>query len=73
MPASTYIDNKVKRFCENVKVVMKQHQTRFLIVTGDFNVKVGTNNGGATAIDSFGIGIRNKKGSDVKNLQKKFA
>ena len=61
-PTSTYEDEEVESFYEDVEAALNKHKTQFTFVMGDFNAKVGTKKPGEAVIGNFGVDSRNSRG-----------
>ena len=64
-PTSTYNDEEIEQFYETVdNTIQESHKKNILIVQGDFNAKIGSdeNEEWAECVGRFGIGVRNDRG-----------
>ena len=61
-PTTSYSDEDINNFYNDVDDTLGK-PNHYTIVTGDFNAKIGkTTNPMETPIDTFGLGLRNKRG-----------
>ena len=80
-PTSTYDNEDVERFYENVEAALELHKTPYSLIVCDFSAKGGKKSVGVTAIGNFEIDTRNDRddmfvgfteGNDLKMMNTFF-
>lgn len=65
-PTSDYSEQEVENYYEDISTPLQEGTTRFTLLIGDFNVKIGGKRDEAeTAIGQHGLGERNERGTTL--------
>ncbi|XP_070151975.1 craniofacial development protein 2-like [Polyergus mexicanus] len=68
-PTSASTDEEHEKFLENLTTAKSAEKTRFTIMTGDFNSKIGQKTQtDPPYIGTFGLGERNQRGQEMMNF-----
>lgn len=63
-PTSDYSEKEVENYYEDISTALQEGKTRFTLLIGDFNAKIGSKMDEAeTAIGQHGLGERNERGT----------
>ena len=71
-PTSQSSDEEIESFYDDISQVMDQEKTKYTLLIGDFNAKVGKNMAGESCIGKFGVGERNDRGELLVNFAEKY-
>ena len=71
-PTSSAEDEKVEQFYDDIERAMADSYSKYKIITGDFNAKIGTktNEEDFKSMGTFKIRERNERGDSLLNLQR---
>ncbi|KAI8420615.1 hypothetical protein MSG28_007859 [Choristoneura fumiferana] len=70
-PTSTHPDDEVEAMYEEISQAIHSSETYFTVVMGDFNAKVGTQNGDELRVGPYGYGQRNQRGQRLVDFLEK--
>ncbi|CAG9114637.1 unnamed protein product [Plutella xylostella] len=70
-PTSKHTDDEVELAYEDVSSALRKFTTHFTVVMGDFNAKLGKQEGGETKVGSHGFGVRNHRGQMLADFLEK--
>ncbi|CAG9133694.1 unnamed protein product [Plutella xylostella] len=70
-PTSKHTDDEVELAYEDVSSALRKLTTHFTVVMGDFNAKLGKQEGGETKVGSHGFGVRNHRGQMLADFLEK--
>ncbi|CAG9121819.1 unnamed protein product [Plutella xylostella] len=70
-PTSKHTDDEVELAYEDVSSALRKFTTHFMVVMGDFNAKLGKQEGGETKVGSHGFGVRNHRGQMLADFLEK--
>ena len=71
-PTSQSSDDEIESFYDDITQVMDQEKTKYTLLMGDFNAKVGKNMAGESCVGKFGVGERNDRGELLVNFAEKY-
>lgn len=70
-PISQSSDEEIELFYDDISQVMDQENTKYALIMGDFNVKVGKTGTWRNSVGKWGVGERNHRRELLVNLKKK--
>ena len=71
-PTSISSDEEIEKFYDDISKVLDEEKTKYTILMGDFNAKVGKKNDGESCMGKFGIGQRNERGEMLVNFSERY-
>ena len=71
-PTSQCPDEEIESFYDDIGQVMDQENTKYTLLIGDFNAKVGKKEIGESSVGNFGVGERNGRGELLVNFAEKY-
>ena len=71
-PTSTSSEEEIEQFYDDISKVLDVEKTKYTILMGDFNAKVGKKKDGESCMGKFGIGQRNERGEMLVNFSERY-
>ena len=71
-PTSQSSDEEIEKFYDDIGKVLDEEKTKYTILMGDFNAKVGKKKDGESCMGKFGVGHRNERGEMLVNFSERY-